>query len=208
MNGFISKWMPAAFLAGGLGLVCGCDAYRNVVDPCYPERYEFAAREEVHEAIAPQVNNGHVLDQTIWNDMFEPGTAKLTPGGMDHLTTLVRRRPCPDTVVYLQVAEDIPYDPAAPDKFAAARVELDGKRIVAVQNYLTAQTAGRHLVWEVIPHDPGEVGQAAVPVGISVQRMYAGAQGLLPSTAGAGAVNVAGGAGAAGAGGAPGGSGR
>jgi hypothetical protein len=138
--------------------------------------------------------------------MFEPGSDKLTPAGMEHLAYLVRRRPCPDTTVYLQVAEDIPYDPAAPDKFATARVELDTRRIQAVQNYLTAQSAGRHLVWEVIPHDPADVGQSAVPVGIAVQRMYAGAQGVLPSTAGAGAVNVVGGAGAAA--GIPGGAGR
>src|SRR5947209_5202561 len=60
----------------GSGSGCGsglgnCQAYRNLVDPCYPQRYEYMARKEVNEAFIPQVQNGHVLDQTIWNWMFE-----------------------------------------------------------------------------------------------------------------------------------------
>src|SRR5438132_1499098 len=33
------------------------------------------------------------LNQTIWNHHFEWGTDQLTPGGLDHLAHLTRRRP-------------------------------------------------------------------------------------------------------------------
>src|SRR5262249_55662804 len=115
MKGFITQTMAVALVTGGLALSSGCDAYRNIVDPCYPQRYEFQSRREVVSAIAPQVLNGHVLDQTVWNYQFESGTDKLTPGGMEHLAYLARRRPAPDPNIYLQTAEDITYDQAAPD---------------------------------------------------------------------------------------------
>ncbi len=207
MNGFITKNMVGAWLVGGLALTTGCDCYRNIVDPCYPQRYEAMAKQEANASMSPQVYNGHVLDQTVWNYQFEAGSDRLTPGGLEHLAYLARRRPCPDSLVFLQTAQDVPYDPAAPDKFAEARASLDGKRIQAVQNYLVAQTAGRHVNFEVVVHDPAEVGMAATPAGVSILKMYSGAQGNLPLTAGAGASNVSGGGGASG-GGQAGGSGR
>src|SRR5438876_1161430 len=100
MKGLIKKGVTAACLTGGLAVAGGCDTYRNLVDPCYPERYEYAARQEVQAAFAPQVYNGHVLDQTVWNYHFEPGEAKLTKGGQEHLVYLARRRPCPDGTIY------------------------------------------------------------------------------------------------------------
>src|SRR5579864_9099990 len=113
MKGFILKTLAVVSAGGGLAVSVGCNGYRDIVDPCYPQRYEFASRTEVATALAPQVFNGHVLDQTIWNYQFEPGTDKLTPGGMEHLAYLARRRPYPDAMIYLQTAQDIPYDPAA-----------------------------------------------------------------------------------------------
>jgi hypothetical protein len=198
MKGFINKSMAVLGLAGGMALGGGCDTYRNLVDPCYPERYEFAARQEVIGAMAPQVYNGHVLDQTVWNYHFEPGTDRLTAGGMDHLAYLARRRPVPDANVYVQTAQDVVYDPAVPDKFSDARMVLDNKRVLAVQNFLASVTSGRHLAFEVSVHDPSEVGLAAVPAGVTIQKHYIGFQGNLPTSAGAGAANVAGGGAAAG----------
>ena len=210
MKGFISKTMTLALACGGLALAGGCESYRSIVDPCYPERYEYQARREVVGAIAPQVLNGHVLDQTVWNYQFELGSDRLTPGGMEHLGFLARRRPAPDPNVYVQTAQDVTYDPKAPDRFAEARANLDNRRVQAVQNYLMAQTAGRHLTFDVTVHDPNDVGLGAVPVGVAVGKMYLGYQGNLPTTAGAGASNVSGGGGATGGGGggAPAGGGR
>jgi hypothetical protein len=183
---------------GGCGSGLGnCQAYRNLVDPCYPQRYEFMARREVNAAFIPQVQNGHVLDQTMWNWMFEPGTDRLTTGGLAHLAYIARRRPCPDTVVYLQTAQDVLYDPAAPDKMVTVRQDLDVKRSQAIERYLVAQTAG-HVVPQVVVHDPAEVGQAAIPVGFTVQQMYFRSRGGLLGGAGG---NVSGGGGVGGVGG-------
>src|SRR5262249_19171730 len=133
-----------------------------------PARYGFAARKEVCEARYQQVHNGHVLDQTVWNWQFEPGTDKLNAAGMDHLVYLLRRRPCPDQCVYLATAEDITYDPEHPEKFPEARSALDGKRVAAIQKYLDAQTAGRGLGFHVVVHDPTEPDISAIPMGVAI----------------------------------------
>jgi hypothetical protein len=213
MKGIIAKTAMTLCVLTSLGWLTGCETdgdrvgYRDVVDPCYPQRYWYSSRQEVNAAMAPQVNNGHILDQTVWNYHFEPGTDRLTPGGMEHLAYLARRRPCPDPVVYLQTAQDIPYDQATPEKFPDLRATLDNRRIQAVQSYLVAQSAGRNANFEVFVHDPSDPGIAAPPAGITIQKMYLGSQGNLPLTAGAGATNASGGAGPVGGAGA-GGSGR
>jgi uncharacterized membrane protein YgcG len=179
--------------------VGGCDkCLNNLYDPCYPQRYEHMSREEVNDLIAPQVQNGHVLDQTVWNYHFEAGSDKLTAGGLEHLAYLARRRPTADTVVYLQAAQDISYDPSNPDRFSQARVDLDGQRIAAIQKYLNAQTSGRHLDFQVVVHDPAEVGIAGIPAATSVQKMYNGAQGVLTGSGSAGGGSSSGGGGASG----------
>jgi len=181
MKGFIAKTVTTVGLSGAaLGLINGC-YYRDVVDPCYPQRYEYAARMEVNQALAPQVRNGHILEQTVWNYEFEPGTARLTPGGMDHLAYLARRRPAPDTAIYLQIAQppDIAYDPKAPDKFSEARAKLDNERIQSIQTYLAAETSGRNLTFNVVMHDPGEVGISAIALQRSILAEQAASQGVL-----------------------------
>src|SRR4051794_26945842 len=142
MNGFVGK---AVALLGWAGALAGggcCHTYSDLVDRCYPERYEFQARAEVNGAFAPQVSNGHVLDQTIWNYHFEAGTDRLTPGALEHLAYLARRRPVADPMVYLQTAHDIAYNPDKPGDLTARRANLDAKRAVAIKSFLTEQTAG------------------------------------------------------------------
>src|SRR5579883_83038 len=138
MKGFINK-VVAILCCGAASASIGCWPDRWV-DPCWPLRYDYMAWQSVNAAMAPQVQNGHVLDQTIWNYYFEPGTAKLTAGGRERLAYLARRRPYPDTLLYLQTAQDVVFDPNAPEKTAEARQTLDGQRIAAVQAYLAAQT--------------------------------------------------------------------
>jgi hypothetical protein len=175
------KTVTALALSGAaLGMANGCH-YRDLVDPCYPQRYEYASRMEVNQALAPQVRNGHILDQTVWNYEFEQGTPKLTPGGMEHLAYLARRRPTPDTCIYLQVAEppDIIYDPKTPEKYAESRAKLDNDRIAAIQAYLGAETAGRNLAFTIVVHDPAEVGIAAIPEGKAITASDAAFSGVL-----------------------------
>jgi hypothetical protein len=186
MKGFITKSVALALVGNGLLGLTGCETYRELVDPCYPERYAFQARQSVQSILAAQTNNGHVLDQTVWNYHFESGTDKLTPAGQQHLTYLARRRPAPDPKVYLQTAHDVSYDPANPDKFANDRTDMDNKRILAVQRYLNAQTAGRPTTFDIAVHDPSPVGLAATPVGNTIQRHYGNFQGAMSPSAGVG----------------------
>jgi hypothetical protein len=197
MKGLIAQALCGAGLLAGVGCY-GIDSYSDLVDPCYPHRYNQTARQEVIAAVTPQMSNGHVLDQTLWNSAFEAGSDKLTAGGFAKLGQLARRRPAPDPVVYVQTAQDIPYDRDAPDKFTQARKELDQKRADAVQKYLLAYAGPRGLSFQVLVHDPSEVGISAVPAMQTIQRSNAGAVGVLPAGAGA---STSGGAGATGGGG-------
>jgi hypothetical protein len=205
MKGFIAKAVTVAGLGGLAAAGGGCNAYREVVDPCYPARYEYMARREIDESFTPQVNNGHVLDQTVWNYHFEKkfeenpktkvvvgyGTADLTPGGLEHLAYLARRRPHPDPIIYLQTAQDIPYDPDHPEQFVENRRRLDEARIVAIQKYLSAQTAGRDVAFQIAIHDPADPGIAAVPAGRSVADMYSASRGNLTGGGGGGSTGGA-----------------
>jgi hypothetical protein len=149
--------------------------------------------------MAPQVQNGHVLDQTVWNWDFEPGTDRLTDGGLAHIAYLTRRRPQPDCTVYLQTANDLPYDPKCPERLAGARQELDTLRAQAIQKFVVAHTAGRPLDVHVMIHDPNDPTQAATPLGLAVPLMYARYRGGLSNIAGGtGGAGAAGGAGAVG----------
>lgn len=171
MNGFITKAARKAlrrtltglmFGAGSLSLV-GCTAYRQHVDPCWPERYDNLARQTVRATFDAQSANGHVLDQTIWNWDFETDdkgnpTDKLTLAGQDRLKYLIRRRPIPDGKVYLQTANDLPTttDIAL---YPGKRQELDSARIATVQRYLNAYMAGRAtpVNFDIAVHDPEPV---------------------------------------------------
>jgi hypothetical protein len=195
MKGFITRTLA---LTGGAALlitVAGCYTYDDLVDPCWPERYDRMARDEVNATGGAQIHNGHILDQTVWNWMFEPGTDRLTPGGLDHLNYLIRRRPCPDPTVFLQTAQDLEYNAAYPERLAEGRCDLDAKRIGAVQKYLTAASAGRHVDWQVAVIDPSDPGIAAIPANLSVQKMYTGSTGILAG-GGAAAAGATGGGGA------------
>jgi hypothetical protein len=178
MNGFAARAVSTLCALSGIAAL-GCYTWGDLVDPCYPQRYEFAARQEVKQAFCPQVQNGHILDQTVWNYHFEPGTATLTAAGFEHLSYLARRRPCPDPTIYLQVAQDIAYEPSKFAEFVEARNTLDTKRAQAVQDFLTAETTGRNLTFNVVRHDPPEDGMSAVPQGVSVRLFQLSAQGVV-----------------------------
>jgi hypothetical protein len=164
-----------ALLAGLCGLtlaaLSGCYGYHDLVDPCYPVRYEAMSRHELLDAFVPQVNNGHVLDQTVWNFYFEPGTDRLTAGGLEKLSYLARRRPTPDCTIWLQTAEDVIYDPTVPNRLVDSRVELDNHRREAILKYLGAETAGRAVAFQVIVHDPADAGFSAAALGKAAAAM-------------------------------------
>src|SRR5438552_7180041 len=110
MNGFVKATVAGLCLGTGFTLV-GCSEYRQVVDPCWPHRYNAEARHSVRETFGAQAHNGHVLDQTVWNYHFEVDpktggpTDTLNAAGMEHLHYLARRQPVPDPAIYLQTAQ-------------------------------------------------------------------------------------------------------
>lgn len=214
MNGLIRNSLVGIALGTGV-LSSGCcrGIYRDLVDPCWPERYNAQARKSTQEIFDAQAANGHVLDQTVWNRHFDADpktgapTDKLSVAGMDHLKYLSRRKPSPDPRIFLQTAQEVPGGAAAPlDKFAAARAELDTKRAAAVQAYLAAITSGREqtVAYQVVVHDPADVGipaipiagsQRTLPVQGSIPRLHSNFQGVLPETTGPGGASGGGGSG-------------
>ena len=121
-------------------------------DTNWPDRYDYAARQSVLAPFAQQVTNGHFLHQTLWNWYFEPGTDKLTPGGMEKLDSLARTTPGPDTKIYIQTARDLVVAPENTDKIVAMRTDLDAKRAAAIQRYLNTQPGGA-IPYEIAVHD-------------------------------------------------------
>jgi hypothetical protein len=203
MKGLVTKALAAGTLAGGLS-ACGCEHYQKCVDPCWPERYEYTARRELISAFAPQVQNGHILDQTIYNYQFEAGSDRLTESGKDQLDILVRRRPVPDPRIFLATARDVQYEPANPQAYSAAQADLNQRRSDAIQKYLGAQTAGRPMQFEVVVHDPMPVGEHADPANRSIRLNHNSTTGTL---AGGASATTASSTGASGNTGGPGGGG-
>jgi hypothetical protein len=173
---------------------------QNLYDRCWFTRYSNLSHRAVNRALTPQVQNGHVLDQTMWNHMFEPGTDVLNGLGLSHLQYLSRRRPEADRTVYLATAMDLQYDPAAPERYAGARQELDTLRVAAIHKYLVAVNAGRCSDFQVLVHDPADPTISAVPASLAVTQMYGRFRGGLGGGGSAGPSGSVGGfAGAGGA---------
>ncbi len=164
MTKMIRAACAATVLAGGLCSI-GCrsgtslgDSYRNAVDPCYPERYNHAARQATLAPFAQQVHNGHVLNQTVFTYFFETGTDKLTPAGTEKLDSIARTRPAPDPRIYIQAAMDIAVTDANAAKVVELRSDLDAKRAVAIQKYLATVPTFAPVNYEIYVHNPATPG--------------------------------------------------
>jgi hypothetical protein len=162
MNGFIKKTALGLCLGTGAALSTGCVAeYRTVTDPCWPERYSYQARQSVRQAFNTQAANGHILDQTVWNQHFEVGSDKLTEAGKDHLKYLARRLPAPDPVVYVQPAYYI--EGTVLD--AKALQNLNERRVAVVTSYLNNMMVlrGMTVTFDVAIRDAAEPGLPSRP---------------------------------------------
>ncbi len=172
------------------------DHYRNAVDVCYPERYQHAARQAVIAPFAQQVENGHFLNQTLWNYYFDAGSDKLSPAGMEKLDSLTRTRPAPDSKLYLQTARDITVTPDNVVKLAELRNDLDAKRAVAVQKYMANQPAfGAPIAYEIYVHDAPIPGINAEMAARAYRGSFQGYTGGVSGGAGGGVVGTGGGGG-------------
>jgi len=152
MKGFIKQTAAAIGFSAALLTVLGCTHYRDLVDPCWPERYDSMARASVREMTNAQAAQGHKLDTTLWNTYFEADpktnepTAELNGAGQAFLRNIARRLPFPDSQLWLQY----PYDVTDPAK----RDQMIAERKVAIRNFLTIQTklsGGDH--YQIDVHD-------------------------------------------------------
>ena len=132
MNGFMRKAALGTCLSAAIAVLAGCvPEYRELVDPCWPERYNHQARHSVREAFNAQAANGHELDQTIWAEYFDvKNNSELSYLGRERLKYIALRRPTPDPRVYVQKTCD---------------QALDQKRKEAVENYLAELMACRNM---------------------------------------------------------------
>jgi hypothetical protein len=149
MKGFIKKTVAGCcFSAGLVSFLAGCDHYRDLVDPCYPERWNSLSRHSVQDMVNAQADKGHVLEQTVWNWHFEadPKTGvasdRLNGAGIAVLSRISRTLPCPDFQLYVQNAQDIQYvDGVVPEKLVKARSDLNERRAQAIQRFMATQAA-------------------------------------------------------------------
>lgn len=177
--------------------------YNNLVDRCWPTNYSNMAQHNVLAPFAIQATNAHILDQTVWPWMFEPGSAKLNPAGLAKLDYLVQRRPAPDGRVFLQTASDTIYNAAEPAKYVAEREKLDAQRGQAVLDYLAARTANRPLHFEiqvVDAPDPAIPSVLASNASRSMIRLYTARMGGMGGTTGVAGTGGGGGSGGMGGG--------
>jgi hypothetical protein len=148
MKGFIKKTVAGCcFSAGLVSFLAGCDHYRDLVDPCYPERYNSMARHSTRDMLNVQADKGHILEQTVWNWHFETDPKTLAPSerlngaGMAVLSRISRTLPAPDFQLYVQNAQDIPYvEGVAPEKLVKSRNDLNERRAQAIQRFMATQT--------------------------------------------------------------------
>jgi hypothetical protein len=198
MKGFIStqRWV-GGLVVGLFVTVSGCSNYHKLVDPCWPQRWNAIAREEVREPLAAQVNNGLVLEQTLWNHHFEymdvvqpngvivrTPTARLSSAGKSHLDRLIRRRPLPLPDVFVQTTHEVSYDPAMKiEDYRQLRDRLDGERVEAVRRYLMATRP--EVAFNITVHDPAPVGMLAPEANDLVGKHLSATVGAFAPTAGA-----------------------
>jgi hypothetical protein len=202
MNRFVRAATAALVLAGGLGSV-GCagrsgatsgSRTSNCIDPSWPDRYAFAARQAVIAPFAQQVTNGHFANQVVWNWYFEPGTDKLNGAGTEKLDSIARSTPNPDTKLFLQAARDLAVTPENTDKIVAMRDELTAKRAAAVHKYMGTQP-GPTVMYELSVVDMPTPGIYA-PFGTNAFRgQLAGYQGSIQGGGGGSSGAVGGGGG-------------
>lgn len=166
MTRFLRTALTAAVAVGGAAAT-GCSGgpgaqarYNDFVDPNYPQRYSYQARESVLHPHETQVRNALVADATVSNYLFEAGTDKLTDAGRQRLDYVARRGECADGHLYLQTARDLPFDPANPGKLVADRANLDAKRGQAVLAYMGAQPGGKP--YDITPSDPKDTRMSAM----------------------------------------------
>ena len=166
----------------------GCyGTFHEVVDPCYPERYNCKAREEVSDLRAAQVQQGLIYEQTLFVHHFNPASETLHPGGVALLQRLANRRPAPETVIYLQTAQNnYDLDYKKPEEYASKRKELDDKRKLEIEKFLKMERPDVNFT--VVVSNPAKVGISGSEGRAAVNDIRSTAKGtfMIPGLTGGG----------------------
>lgn len=176
LRNVLTKTAWAGALLGVLS-VTGCyGTFHELVDPCYPERYNCKAREEVNDLRATQVQNGLIYEQTMFVHHFNPASETLHPGGVAHLERLANRRPVPETTIYLQSAQNTyDLDYKKPEEYASKRKELDEKRKKEIEGYLKMERPD--VAFTVVLSNPAKVGLSGAEGRSAIQNVRGTARG-------------------------------
>ena len=155
----------------------GCyGTFHEVVDPCYPERYNCKAREEVNDFRTAQVQQGLIYEQTLFVHHFNPASETLHPGGVALLQRLANRRPAPEAVIYLQTAQNnYDLDYKKPEEYASKRNELDDKRKLEVEKFLKMERPD--VIFTVVVSNPAKVGISGAEGRAAVNNVRSTAKG-------------------------------
>lgn len=155
----------------------GCyGTFHEVVDPCYPERYNCKSREEVNDLRAAQVQQGLIYEQTLFVHHFNPASETLHPGGIALLQRLANRRPAPEAVIYLQTAQNnYDLDYKKPEEYASKRNELDEKRKLEVEKFLKMERPDVNFT--VVVSNPAKVGISGAEGRAAVNNVRSTAKG-------------------------------
>jgi hypothetical protein len=170
------RWL-AGLLSASLVSLTGCyGTYNELVDPCYPERWNCEARQAVQSRIAMQSKNGLDIEQTLFNYHFEANSDKISPNGQNLLTRLATRRPQPFREVFVQNSFDAlanvkEFDPAQAAANAQAIRDLNERRRAAVLAFLNSRSpqAGE---WQVAISFPSRVGMYSLEAFTAVDLMH------------------------------------
>jgi len=177
--------------------VTGCyGTLHEVVDPCYPERYNCKAREEVRAYRDMQEANGTAIEQTLFVHYFEPGKATLNDGGIAFLERVSHRRPAPEATVWIQTAQntyDLDFNREA-GTVAQKRNDLDNARKELVERFL--KVARPDVTFTVVAGaNPGKEGINGLEIATGVRNIRRTARGyyLIPGFQEAGSAGGGGG---------------
>jgi hypothetical protein len=206
MNGRMKKGITAGLLVAGAFAGAGCcGSYNDLVDPCYPQRYNCMSRAEVDAPLAAQARNGLILDQTLFVHHFAAGSENLLPGGQALLARVARRRPFPEPEVFIQAAQapyDFEYTTGKEDEALGRQQELNEKRREATLAFL--RRVRPDVPFTVTIHKPSSIGMSAREATTAVQQLRGSATGAFQTNIG-GSTGTGGGTGGGGGGGGGGG---
>jgi hypothetical protein len=172
----VTKTVWAAALLGVLSTTGCYGTFHEIVDPCYPERYNCKAREAVHSLSEAQIRNGMMYEQTLYVHHFDPAEGSLNAGGVAHLQRLASRRPAPETTIYLQTAQNsYDLDYKKPEEYSSKRKDLDEKRKAAIEAYLKMERPDTNFT--VVLANPAKLGLSGAEGSSSIRNIRGTARG-------------------------------